>query len=518
MPQPFVNRRLWTVFTATSVLTACGGGQNDKTTTTTSAPAPAPAASVTLQSIGVEPASVITVVGGSQQFVVRGRYSDGSTALINSGVTWASSAATVADVGASTGLATAASAGTATLTATYGSLIATGTHTVSTPYAALAAGGAHANGIKTDGTLWGWGLNRTGQVGDNTQTDRLVPTAVGTAKIWAMLADGEFHSLGLQTDGTLWAWGFNQNGQLGQGNFGDLKKPTAIGTKKDWVTLSAGQYHSGAINKVGELYMWGRNASGQLGDGTVADRPDPTLIALPTAYQTAVEAAATAAGLTFTLAWTHVAAGADHTLARMNDGSLWAWGSNFNGQLGRVTLTPGTASTATGSAPALSPGRVVLLRANGSEEAASWSRLAGGGSHSLAVRSTGELYAWGSNLYGQLGLATNANMAAPTRVGTDGDWSQIAAGADYSIAIRLNGTFWSWGSNGDGQLGNGGQNNVAQPTQVGTGSNWVKLAAGRSSSYGLRTDGLLLGWGRNVEGQLGNGTVNSRALVPTPIP
>jgi len=515
MPQPFVNRRLWTVFAATSALGACGGGSTDKASTTTPSPAPV---SVTLQSIGVEPASVVTVVGSSQQFTVRARYSDGSTALVNTGVTWASSATTVADVGVATGLATAAAAGIATLTATYSSLVATATHTVSTPYAALAGGGAHANGVKTDGTLWAWGLNRTGQVGDNTQADRLVPTVVGTGKTWAMLADGEFHSLALQSDGTLWSWGFNQNGQLGQGNFGDLKKPTLVGTNKDWVTVSAGQYHSAAINKAGELYMWGRNASGQLGDGTVSDRPDPTLIALPTVYQTAVEAAATAAGVTFKLAWTQVAAGADHTLARMNDGTLWAWGSNFSGQLGRVSLAAGAAITAAGAAPALSPGRVVVLRANGTEDVASWSRLAAGGAHSLAVRSSGELYVWGSNLSGQLGLGNNTNMTTPVRLGTDGDWSQIAAGADHSVAIRLNGTFWSWGSNGDGQLGTGSQSNVTQPTQVGSGNNWVKLAAGRFSSYGLRTDGMLLGWGRNVEGQLGNGTVNSRSLVPMPIP
>ncbi len=477
------------------LLAACGGGK-ESTSGTVSPPVTTPVA-VTLQSVAVTPASATVTVGGKQLFAVNGSYSDGTVRSLASGIAWTSSG-TVATVDAVTGEATAKAAGIETIAATVGGLIASARLTVATPYMAVSGGGAHTVGIKTDGTLYAWGWNNRGQLGDGTLLDKAVPTLIGTQKTWLRVGAGEYHSVALRSDGTLWSWGFNQNGQLGMGNFADLSVPTQIGKGKDWLDFAVGQHHTLAVNKAGELWAWGRNFDGQLGDGTFLDRVEPTLIAIPAAYADATEAPK----------WTAVAAGADSSVARLSDNTLWTWGNNLYGQLGRtVATTAGKRQEA--------PGQVSLLKPDGTES--SWTSFAAGGAHMMAIRSDGMLFAWGSNAHGQLGTTSNASASLPARVGADGDWAGVSAGESHSVAIRVSGTLWTWGGNGDGQLGDGGQANRAAPAQVGGARDWVKVSAGRGGTFAIRTDGLLQGWGRNVNGQQGNGTF-AAVLTPTPIP
>jgi hypothetical protein len=170
-------------------------------------------------------------------------------------------------------------------------------------------------GIRADGTLWAWGANNTGQLGDGTTTSpRLLPGQVGSATNWVDVSAGYFHVLARRTDGTLWGWGANSTGQLGDGSTGSPRLlPGQIGVDSNWAQIEAGQRTSIALRGDGTLWSWGDNAYGQLGDGTTTNRLLPAQVGLST--------------------WTSIAAGAAHTLAVRSDRSLWSWGSGLYGQL-----------------------------------------------------------------------------------------------------------------------------------------------------------------------------------------
>ncbi|MBY0463675.1 MAG: Ig-like domain-containing protein [Burkholderiales bacterium] len=451
---------------------------------------------VTLQSVAVVPSTVTLVVGGKQSFVASGVYSDGSSKPITSGLTW-TAGGTVASVDAATGELTAKAVGTDTVTAAVGALTGSAKVVVTAPYMAVAGGGAHTVAIKTDGSLYGWGWNRDGQLGDGTLVSKSSPTVAGTSKLYATVGAGEFHSVALRSDGTLWAWGFNRNGQLGTGNNASQAAPTAVGKDTDWTSVAVGANHTMAIKKDGTLWAWGQNFFGQLGMGNTSDLNVPTVV--PTLSMPELVDGKTVA---VDVVWSAVSAGAEHTLARDSKGRIWAWGRNFNGQLGLGTTTDVSVPTQIGTAT-------------------NWASVAAGGKHSLAIRSDGALFAWGSNFYGQLattnGSATEVDSNVPVKVGTDGDWAAVAAGAAHSLGIRTNGTLWVWGANGDGQLGDGTLTPKASVTQIGSGRNWLKLSAGPYTSFAIQTNGLLYGWGRNVDGQQGNGAYTP-VLAPSVIP
>ena len=179
----------------------------------------------------------------------------------------------------------------------------------------LVSGQFHSLAIKTDGTLWGWGINSSNQLGDGTDTDRIVPEQIGIDNDWMVVSAGAWHSLGIKNDGTLWAWGDNSYGKLGDGTTTHKIIPTQIGTDNDWKSISAGYFFSLAIKNNGTLWAWGNNGNGELGDGTTVDKKIPTQIGLDNI-------------------WASISAGMDHSLGIMTDNTLWAWGHNNWGQLG----------------------------------------------------------------------------------------------------------------------------------------------------------------------------------------
>ena len=141
-------------------------------------------------------------------------------------------------------------------------------------------GGGSSFGIKTDGTLWAWGWNGYGKLGDGTNIGKNIPTQIGTGTNWQSVSTDVEHSLGKKTDGTLWAWGYNNWGQLGDGTNTNKNIPTQIGT--NWQTIELGGYHSLGKKTDGTLWAWGWNGYGQLGDGTSIDKNIPTQINCPT--------------------------------------------------------------------------------------------------------------------------------------------------------------------------------------------------------------------------------------------
>lgn len=192
--------------------------------------------------------------------------------------------------------------------------------------------------------------------------------------------------------------------------------------------------------------------------------------------------------------WVAVAAGCIYTLGVKADGSLWAWGYNAQGQLGlgdtNERYTPVQVGTAT-----------------------DWVVVAAGDFHSLALKADGSLYAWGRNDSGQLGLGDTTNHYTPTYVGTG--YVAVAGAQTHSLGIKADGSLWAWGSNSSGQLGLGDFDiSWLSPVQVGTATNWVAVAAGNGYSLGLKVDGTLWAWGANNDGQLGLGDIANRN-IPT---
>jgi alpha-tubulin suppressor-like RCC1 family protein len=335
----------------------------------------------------------------------------------------------------------------------------------------IAPGGIHSLAIKTDGTLWAWGNNENGQLGNETTINSSTPIQIGTASNWKDISAGYKFTLAIKTDGSIWAWGNNVSGQIGIGsNENAILSPAQIGNATDWKMITAGLASSYAIKNDNTLWVWGDNNFGQLGDNTKTNRNIPVQIG------TASD-------------WKQVKGGGNHAIAIKTDGTLWAWGNNTYGQLGIGIFSLGTLSPAqTGTAT-------------------NWKSLSAGSFFNLALKEDGTLWGWGNNNDGQIGDGTFVSKAIPTQAGTSNDWKLIHTGSDHSIAIKTDGTFWAWGNNAAGQLGDNTLINKNTPTQTVPGQDWFATNSGfGSTTMVIKNNNSLWAWGSNVYGQVGNGT------------
>ncbi|WP_049818895.1 RCC1 domain-containing protein [Geotalea uraniireducens] len=329
----------------------------------------------------------------------------------------------------------------------------------------------HTAEVKNDGTLWTWGANWSGQLGDGTYNNRNYPMQIGTDTNWTVVAAGERHSIALRSDGTLWAWGDNSSGQLGDPKIGiGTSTPQQIGASADWVAIAAGAYHSLALKTDGSLWAWGSGWSGQL--EMASDQSDTPL-------QIDSESR-----------WVAIAAGYTHSVAIKSDGTLWAWGDNSSGQLGDGTYD----------------GSNIPVQVGGDTN---WIAISAGMSHTVAIKSDGSLWGWGGNWSGQLGTGTNDSQNIPTRIDIANDWRSVAAGDEHTIALKTDGTMWAWGNNIYGQVGDGTQENRLFPIQIGKDSLWSLISTGGYNSLAVKADGTLWIWGPNS-----NGETNEAIMIP----
>ena len=340
------------------------------------------------------------------------------------------------------------------------------------------AGSSHTLAIKSDGTLWSWGRNIGGELGDGTLVTKNIATQITTASNWKF-ASADYHNVAIKADGTLWAWGSNSYGQLGDGAVSsDKSTPIQIGTASNWASVVAGQTHTVAIKTDGTLWAWGDNGDSQLGDGTSVRKNVPTQIG------TASD-------------WASVAAGSGYSVAIKTDGTLWTWGGrNGFGNFGDIPDTSVPSQISTGY--------------NGASVYA-------GKDYTVIKKTDGTLWAWGFNDYGQLGDGTSVRKINLTQIGTASNWASVAAGDAHTVAIKTDGTLWVWGRNNEGQLGDGTTADKNTPTQIGTASDWASVSAGDYHTVARKTDGTLWVWGKNDYGQLGDGTTVAK-IIPTNIP
>lgn len=309
--------------------------------------------------------------------------------------------------------------------------------------------------IKTDGTLWNWGRNNYGNLGDDTTISKSSPVqTIAGGTNWKQVSSGQVASRlyvgAIKTDGTLWTWGNNYQGMLGDNTVIHRSSPVqTVAGGSNWSSIACGT-HMAAVKTDGTLWTWGYNNQGQLGTNNTNNRSAP---------------GQTIAGGSN---WSVAAAGMFYTAAAIKtDGTLWTWGYNQNGQLGDGSSGAGTSKS--------SPAQTASATTN-------WASISCGTFHMAAIKTDGTLWTWGTNGYdGSLGINVFANGAAnkssPVQTIAGGNnWRSVSAGGYTTAAIKNDGTLWAWGRNSDGQVGNGSTSVVLSPVQtIAGGTNWYSV-------------------------------------------
>jgi alpha-tubulin suppressor-like RCC1 family protein len=444
------------------------------------------------------------------------------------------------------------------------------------PARSLDAGSMHSCAVRANGDAYCWGLNDSGQLGDGTTTDRVIPTRVqatvpflsvvagsshgcgltswGAAYCWGLgstlgranttrsttpvavegdhafvqLAAGDFHTCGVTAAQALYCWGTNFAGQLGDNTTAFRSTPVAVGTPTQrWRLVIAGDNHTCALTTTAQLYCWGDNGNGQLGDGTVVDRHAPVLAAAGASYMS-------------------VAAGALHTCALTGAGLAFCWGWGGQGQLGHGAFTSSPTPVAvsggaiyntlsssenhtcgttqaglafcwgSGFDAQLGDGRLSASATPVSVVVPPVREIAPGELHTCALGNNNAVYCWGARNFGALGDGVAAVRPSPATVtgGTTG-YTAVSVGVEFSCGL-LSGAARCWGTNATYQLGDNSTTDRLVPSPVSSTQSFTAIDNGLNHSCALTAAGAVYCWGIGSSGQLGNGST-ATAVAPTQI-
>ena len=383
----------------------------------------------------------------------------------------------------------------------------------------VASGQSHMVGIQLDGSLWSWGNNSFGALGLNdTNIHRSSPVQIASGN-WTKVNAGSAYTGAIRSDGTLWMWGSASNGQLG--NSSTIARSSPVQVAGSWSQIILAVFASMAIQPNGTLWTWGLNGDGQLGDGTRVSKSSP---------------AQTSAGGS----WIMATVGTNYAAGIRTDGTLWTWGYNSSGELGSNNRIGRSVPQQVGTSS------WTFIKAN---------RNVVSGTYMNGITTSGALFGWGNNISWNIPEGTTTGYrSSPIQIGTSswsflGDnsnacfgatinnvtftWGSGGSGANgldtagngssrpvflrsltdswddvkvtsHVVALRKGGNLYAWGFNAQGQLGDGTQINRSSPIQVGT-SSWSQIATGVLNSYGLLNNNLY-SWGDNSYGQIGDNT------------
>jgi len=321
-------------------------------------------------------------------------------------------------------------------------------------------------GIKSDGTLWAWGENTFGALGQNSPgpSNRSSPIQIGSDTTWSSVGGGYRHATAVKTDGTLWSWGYNYQGLLGHNNETNYSSPVQVGSDTNWSSVASGHVQTFGRKTDGTLWAWGNNGHGVLGQNSPQNSRYSSPVQIPGTN------------------WSEQYCSNQSTVTAIKtDGTLWAWGRNYEGQLGQ-------------NAPQNSSKSSPVQVGSGSD----WAILARGSGertrNPIAVKTDGTLWMWGSNAYGQL-AQNNATPGYSSPVQVPGSWSTTIrpAGTGYgrwASCIKSDNTLWIWGKNNHGSLGQNGEvaweTSRSSPVQV-PGTPWSEIyVTGNYSALGIK--------------------------------
>ena len=342
---------------------------------------------------------------------------------------------------------------------------------VTMPPATISLSLTHTAVILPDGSLWTWGRNWSGQLGDGTFDHSEEPVRVGNDTDWMSVAARGNNTFALRNDGSLWRMGTDD--WSGQENLpAGVNIPHLVPGESRPISeilamtaIAAGQYHTVAIGEDGMLFAWGWNGTEALGfrshwHGRIASwYPGP---------------------IGTDMDWVNVASASTHNIALKEDGTIWSWGDG-DGQERNIRWGNHFTKVQIGTDT-------------------DWGSIATGDWHSLALKHDGSMWAWRTLTVGTWNSATGTfegqvHTALPIQIGTDNDWAIISAGRYHSLAIKNDGTIWAWGGNGFGQLGDGTNIDRTEPVQIGSCADWISVGACRMRTVAMKADGSVWSWG-----------------------
>lgn len=346
---------------------------------------------------------------------------------------------------------------------------------------AISAGGNHSLALQDDGTVWAWGDNSSGELGDGTTNSTSVPQRIEGLDSVTHISAGFCMSVALKNDGTVWQWGCLLDG--------DVSTPQQVTGLSGVVEIRAGSNFTLALKTDGTVWSWGDNTDYQLGDGTQTPSSVPVQVMLmeevPMVNIVSIEA------------------GDGNSVAIAYNGQVFGWGLDMNNVFATALIDDPICSL-------WCTEPVSLDDYFGAE------KVSLGGFGLLSLKADGALYAAGNNENGALGIGTNSSTTTSSEVIGSGDYTDISAGQDFGIAIKRDGSPWGWGYNIQGCLGIGTNSNVNYPVLISGLSNVTHISAGRNFVLALTRDGKLWSWGSNSFGALGNGTTTD-SNVPVEI-